>query len=122
MTDNMSKEDVEQHAAALDLLKQLTAQNDGDLQSLAREGVQVMHDSITSVRVAVLLDTVLGPLTNDEATTTGRLAYELLCQQRFAEMLENTKKQIRLQKLTMGVNANMPVIQNGNGNGPGILN
>jgi hypothetical protein len=123
MIDGKNQEDLDrdEHDEAFAICLHLQQQNDAALQGLAREGVQVHHDSLTSARLAVLLDTVLGPLgkTADE-TTTPRVAYELMCQQRFAEMIEEVQKRIRLQRLTAGVNAAMPTVQN-NGNGSGLI-
>lgn len=117
MTDNKSPEEV-QHDEAFALCQRLQQQNDAALQALAREGVQVHHDSLTSARLAVLLDTVMGPMGSAaDKSTTPRVAYELMCQQRFADMIEEVQKRIRLQKLTAGVNAAMPVVQNNNGSG-----
>lgn len=125
MDDKKRGPSYEEHQQALALLHQMISKNDGDLQALAREGVQIAHDSLTSARLAMLLDMLLGPLgerDGTDVTTPERLAYELQCQQRFTKMIEDVQQQVRLQRLTQGVNANMPIIHgNGNANGGGLI-
>lgn len=116
MIDNKNQEDLDrdredaERAQGLLIVAQLQGENDAALQALAREGVQVHHDSLTSARLAILLDFVLGTLDDEKSP---RLAYELTCQQKFKEMIENVQTQVRMQKLTAGVNGAIP--QNGNG-------
>lgn len=97
---------------ALALLADMTIKNDATIQDLARQGMQITHDSLTSTRLAVLLDMVLGPL-DGMNTPQPRLAYELQVHQKFTEMFAEVDKQVRLQKLTAGVN--QAIQSNGNG-------
>ncbi len=92
MTD-METQSAEQKRA---YARALQDWNDSALQSLAREGVQVQHDSLTSVRLAVLQELLL-----DEEQLA---EYELRCQTKFKAMIEDVRVQINRQKLLAGVN------------------
>lgn len=80
-----------------DTVKELQAANDADLASLAQQGVVVGQDSLTHMRLMLLLDRVLG------TDTDVRLEYELACQRQFVEALAGLKTQVAAHRLLDGV-------------------
>lgn len=80
-----------------DTVKELQAANDADLTALAQQGVVVGQDSLTHIRLMLLLDRMLG------TDTDVRLEYELACQRQFVEALADVKSKVAAHRLLDGV-------------------
>lgn len=80
-------------------VERMQRDNDATLQTLAQRGVQVDQGSLNGVRLALLIEHLLGDLDDER-----RLAYELAVQQRFAAMLAEIQGQVTRATLLQGVN------------------
>lgn len=86
-------------------VQRLAAANDATIASLAQRGLNVDSGMFVNQRVILLAEQLLGPLEGDNPSPA-RLAYELACQRRFAEMLDQIQAQVRKATLLQGVQLN----------------
>lgn len=97
------KSKVEEHTVA----------NDGALQALARQGVNIDQGTLANIRVIALCDQVMGQPDGEYPSTT-RLNFELALQEQYATMLADIQTQINRHKLTEGVNGvQLPPVNGG---------
>lgn len=92
---------------------ELTVANDGMLQALARQGVNIDQGTLANIRAIALCDEVLGR-TNGADVSLMRMEFELALQEQYAVMLADVQTQINRHKLTEGVNGvQLPPVNGG---------
>lgn len=79
-------------------IEQLGMANDARLADLARQGVSVDKVDIVSVRLAILVEHLVGDLDTAEGC-----AYERKVQDKLASLLDETSSQVRRMRLLDGV-------------------
>lgn len=87
------RETLQQQLAELEKL------NEAKVQDLARQGQQLTQDSVTNVRLQILVEHLLGDTESAE-----RLAYEIKVQETFREHLSAIQSQVTQARLLQGVN------------------
>ena len=85
----------------------LQQRNTAEMQTLARQGVQVDPSGMILVRVGMLCDTLLGPEMGEERTAQ-RLVYERNVQQVIGQQIEQIKSNVRQQILMQGLGGGRP--------------
>ncbi len=75
-----------------------TDTNNAALNELAKQGIQIDAQSITSIRLAALVDHILGDMDNPQ-----RLLHELHIQELLGEQIAAIRSQVARAKLTAGV-------------------
>lgn len=79
-------------------IERLSAANDATLQQLAAQGMKIDQGNLTNVRLQLLTETLLGPLTEP-----GRLAFEYRFHTTVAQALADLGAQVRKLRLMDGV-------------------
>lgn len=87
---------------------ELSKRNDLAIAQLQAQGMAVDVASLLSVRVAHLLDTVLGPMYVDGEPNLVRGEFELQLQQSYATMIADAQGQAARAKLLNGVHLRNP--------------
>ena len=96
-------------------VEEMQQHNDGRLQALQTRGIGVDKSMVVNVRFAILVDTLLGDMDAEP-----RLRYELACQEKFSELIDQVESQVTRAQLLQGVQLGPPPNDlGGNGRGGG---
>jgi len=87
---------------ATNRLAELVASNERRIEALRLQGIGLDQGSIDRMRLAWLCDTLLPSDSSD------RVNFELGLQGAYAEQLDQTEAQVRVARLTAGVNLHVP--------------